>query len=271
LPFSLRPIVLASAILFFCTNFLYAGESNLGTGFKESFIKEMLKIERYRPNYIVLADDGDFKLQLSLKKRINYKHPLYFAYTQRSFWDVFAGSSPFDTTNYNPEFFYILGGNGENGVRGWSVSHWRLGAEHESNGRGGEFSRGWNTVYIEPTFYYRWGSGARGGLIEGGELSIAPRFWYPFLREDNNSDIIDYYGYGELVVKYTTGRGQVALIGRKGAKGARGNVQIDVSYRFLKQSNLSGYLQFWSGDGESLLNYNKEATRVLVGIMFTRW
>ncbi|NIP73939.1 MAG: phospholipase A, partial [Gammaproteobacteria bacterium] len=45
--------------------------------------------------------------QISLKSRLLECFPIYFAYTQRSHWQVYdeAASRPFRETNFNPEFF----------------------------------------------------------------------------------------------------------------------------------------------------------------------
>lgn len=268
-------MILTFAVLLLLPVVAYAEETGTIGSLKKTFIKEFNKdistLKGHRPNYVTIADDGAIKFQVSIKKRITYKYPIHFAYTQRSLWDISEDSSPFKETNYNPEFFYVFGNNSSETETGWTIPRWRLGAEHESNGRAGPTSRSWNTIYIEPTFNYKWGIGAHGDLYEGGELTIAPKVWTPFMVSVDNSDITDYYGYMELLVKYSTERGQLAVIGRKGTKGSHGHIQVDISYNCLKGSDVNSYIQLWHGDGESILGYDKEESRALIGVMFSRW
>jgi phospholipase A1 len=68
---------------------------------------------------------------------------VYFAYTQRSFWQIFSDSAPFRENNYEPEVFFAY----ENEDEGPAFRFTRisLGAAHQSNGRAQEFSRSWNS------------------------------------------------------------------------------------------------------------------------------
>jgi phospholipase A1 len=238
----IKTIAMAFTLLIIISTSPGAKETGTITNIKNILIKDIKTLETYKPNYIAIADDSSLKLQISAKKKIKIKDlSFYFAYTQTTFWDVAESSSPLKETNYNPEFFHIFGAPDGEADSGWSFSHWRLGAEHISNGMGGGASRSWNTIYLEPNLNYRWGLGALGSFREGGELTIAPRIWY--------------------------------LIGRKGTEGTHGNIQIDMNYMIAKLSylDLHAYLQLWYGDGEYLLDYDKKTERVLVGIMFTRW
>jgi len=68
--------------------------------------------ESYEPSYfgIVAAHSnsdvvGDVKFKLSLKYKLNEDYPLYFGYSQKSFWNITEDSAPFRESNYAPELF----------------------------------------------------------------------------------------------------------------------------------------------------------------------
>lgn len=87
---------------------------------------------------------------------------LYFAFTQRSWWQAYNtdASSPFRETNYEPEVFI----NFDNAWRafGWTNVRNRVALNHLSNGRSEPLSRSWNRVYLESMFQRGdWGSASR--------------------------------------------------------------------------------------------------------------
>ena len=58
------------------------------------------------------------------------------------------------------------------------------------NGKDKELSRSWNRLYLEGNFQY-------------SELFIIPKIWYRIPeQDDNNPNIEDYYGYGDLTFVY---------------------------------------------------------------------
>ena len=108
----------------------------------------------------------------------------------------------------NPELFYRLQRRTTGGVT-WGGD---LGAEHESNGAREPDSRSWNRLYLAPAVGYR-------GLW--AELKL----WYRLEEEvkedpndptgDENPDIEDFYGHGELRLAYTTPGGhRLGAMGR---------------------------------------------------------
>ena len=96
------------------------------------------------------------KFQVSLRSKIFEglllpNADLWFAYTQRSMWQVWnpQESSPFRSTDYQPEAIYTVP------VAGW-LGRWpggfkwemaQFGLAHQSNGQSGPNSRSWNRVY----------------------------------------------------------------------------------------------------------------------------
>ena len=186
---------------------------------------------------------------------------LYFGYTQLSFWQVYdkALSSPFRETNYEPEAFLAFDADFELlGLRARAVT---CGLNHESNGQVEPFSRSWNRVFASL-------------VAERGDLVVALRPWWRIPEsdeEDDNPDIHEYLGYGELHAAYRHGEHLFSLLLRNNlrGKGNRGAVELGWSFPLLKTTR--GYLQFFNGHGESLLDYRDSVNRISVGVMLFDW
>jgi len=217
----------------------------------------------HHANYLILGPEHSpyvgrvtSKFQLSLKYDTGAHW--YFAYTQRSYWDIDSDSSPAVDHNFEPETFYQWQPTSELAHR-WGLDIVHLGIVHQSNGRSGVESRAWNRVYAEPKF--RW----NGWLFE-------PKVWAIASTEDQNRDIADYAGYADLVLGYVTEtRQRFTLTGRQGSQ--HGSVQLDVSLPLSslwpgKNMRPYLYLQGWAGYGETLLYYNQRTTAIRVGIEF---
>ncbi len=178
---------------------------------------------------------------------------VYFGYTQTSLWDIEGESKPFYDTSYKPSLFYrhedvYRSDSGE--FRIWG----QIGVQHQSNGQGGDESRSLNIIYVEPTFEFSriWG---------GGHLTVAPRLWGYLGTPDDNPDIAEYRGYGDLRMAFT-GRSdwQVAATIQVGTSG-KGSVQLDGTWPLDKilGRNFDAYLyaQYFSGWSESLRSYDQ--------------
>ncbi|MFO7609497.1 MAG: phospholipase A [Candidatus Krumholzibacteriia bacterium] len=203
--------------------------------------------------------------------QLSAKHDLfgsrfYFAYTQISFWQAYdtGGSSPFRDTNYNPEIFYR---HPESRV-GAALLGFDAGAEHESNGQRLPLSRSWNLLYVAPYYHgERWlvYFKLRYRIPEDDKTSPDDPLG------DDNPDITDYLGYSDLHLYYALPRGHLLHFLMRGYLGtSRGNVSL--SYSFPFPGDMDAYLvaRFFSGYGESLLDYDKSINRIGVGVMFDR-
>jgi len=114
----------------------------------------------HRPSSATYSDDDETgkqaqkvegKFQISLKALLMQEAfggtgDLFVGYTQRSFWQMYnrPASSPFRETDFEPELWLRRVVNKP--FLGWNVSTVALGLNHQSNGRGDEFSRSWNRV-----------------------------------------------------------------------------------------------------------------------------
>jgi phospholipase A1 len=230
----------------------------------------------YRKNYLVplrydIQEKSDIKqeetyFQFSIEKPISYNffglnESISTAYTQKSFWQTSADSSPFRETNYSPEVFVQFPYKNSETIKGYKVS-----LIHESNGRNNENSRSWNRVYLE-------------SYLQLSKIFIIPRIWYRIPEkssEDDNPDIYNYYGYGDLRFLYPYKKHTFELKLRnnfKLNKNNKGAAQLEWTFPlpdFISTSNSYGFMQIFSGYGESLIDYDKEIHKIGFGITFSR-
>lgn len=208
------------------------------------------------------------KFQLSLKTKAiegvfaDGSGDLWIGYTQSSRWQVYNEdeSRPFRETNYEPEASLIFRTN-----YNFLGLHGRLLGftfNHQSNGRSDPFSRSWNRVMLNLGF-------------EKDNFAMMLRPWYRLeedREEDNNPDIKNYIGRGDLTANYKWKDHNFSLMLRhslKGGKDNHGAVQFD--WAFPLSGSLRGHLQLFDGYGESLIDYNHHATYVGLGISLINW
>jgi len=243
--------------------------------------KEDPLFKSYRPSYFGIrlnhSDknyEGEVKFQLSLKYQLTDKDTLknmkwmnrisknwFFGYTQKSFWSIQEPSAPFRENNFSPEFFKEIDYNNWNDDNALKLLRFGL-FQHESTGEAGPNSHGWNRTYLEAVFKY-------------GDLIVSPKIWVPALFSSkehaapDNPDIFDYYGYGELTLYYQQSDNIIhSMTYRQGH-----NRDL---YGFLWQTDFSLFsigdwtprlfVQYWSGYGESLIDYNHNTHGIVAGL-----
>lgn len=208
------------------------------------------------------------KLQVSLRaKMLENIGPaggdLWFAYTQRSLWQVWDsdGSAPFRSTDYQPEAIYVqpLPANLSPLPGGWRARLLQFGLAHQSNGQSDPLSRSWNRVYA-------------GVGLEKGDFGLFLRY-HQRLREkrenDDNPDLLHYLGRGEAGLAWLPGRATAQLTLRSNFNSwRRGSLQFDWTYPVLpsQPEGLRWYLQAFTGYGETLLDYNHRQSRLGFGV-----
>jgi phospholipase A1 len=224
------------------------------TPFQESFTQPDLGL-----------DSVETELQLSFKiKGMEgvFGHDnadLWFGYTITSFWQAYNSgiSSPFRETNYEPEAILVYRTNYD--IAGFRGRFLNLGMVHESNGRQEGLSRSWNRVYAQLGF-------------ERGSLALMIRPWYriPEDREtDDNPDIEDYLGHGDLQLVYRKGRNAYSLLLRNNFKATENHGAVKLNWSFPLYGRLKGYVQYFDGYGESLIDYNHSQQSLGVGLSLT--
>ncbi len=210
-------------------------------------------------------DPIETELQLSFKIKAMegvFGHDdvdLWFGYTATSFWQAYNGSisAPFRETNYEPEAMLVLRTDYDlAGFRGRFIN---FGLSHQSNGRGEQLSRSWNRVYAQFGF-------------ERGNLALLLRPWVRLSdvgRSDDNPDIEDYLGHGDLLAVYRKGRNAYSLLLRNNLRTSDNRGAMKLNWSFPLYGRLKGYLQYFTGYGESLIDYNHRQQSIGLGVSLT--
>lgn len=235
-------------------------------------------LSSHEPMYFVLGSRGQTtaRFQLSFKYRLfdpegwaadlpfsSLLTGLYFGYTQNSLWDWGENSKPFRDTTYKPAFFHQWGPYRQIGsTHSFSA---QAGYEHQSNGKDGGDSRSIDTVFVKPT--WRW------ELDAATHLALGLKAFSYIDRDRNNHDIGDYRGHALLTARY--GQDEGWLLAAETYPRTRGSLQLDLSYRLKKMllSDAGGFLhfQYFTGHGESLLDYNlRNRAQFRVGFSIVR-
>ncbi|MFW6322417.1 MAG: phospholipase A, partial [Guyparkeria sp.] len=242
----------------------------------------------YQPNYIMPAtytptdlsrDVYDFEPQhAETKFQLSFQFDwfedpfgpdtaLYFGYTQLSLWQTYNtkllgeeddASSPFRETNYEPEVGLTI--DTDFSLAGLTFKRNRLSLIHTSNGQGGERSRSWNRLAASTSF----GRGNFAGRLRG---------WLrlPEADEDENPDITDHMGHGDLLLAYKWKEQTIAATLRNNLDFADNKGAIQIDYSFPLSKRVKGYVQYFNGYGESLIDYNRSVSRIGLGIALTDW
>ncbi len=239
-------------------------------------------INLYRPNYLLFArwsdnpnehpftpifppedltvDDVEARFQLSFKFRLwatdDRRFGVWAAYTQQNQWQLYNEdmSKPFRETNYEPELMVSYNPDRDLGAG----FHWRLfnlGLNHQSNGRTDVLSRSWDRVIA--TFG-----------VERDNLVLLVRPWIRIPEsdaDDDNPDIEDYLGYGDITGIYKWRGHSFTLMGRGNPSTGKGAALLSwTSPPFL--GPLRGYIQAFTGYGDSMIDYNWSQNAVGIGV-----
>ena len=241
----------------------------------------------HKPNYLVIghqfsepntapfdAEDPsntiDFqpwetKFQLSLKvplaRGLFGNGSLYAAYTNRSFWQQFNkdSSSPFRETNHEPEAWLSFVKPERNWL-GVNVPVIRTGFSHQSNGQSGGLSRSWNRLYAE-------------FIMEKNDFYFSVKPWWriPEQRtDDDNADIGKYMGNFELRGLYKHKAHSFDVMVRNNLRGDNKGA-IELGWSFPLSGRVRGYVQWFSGYGESLIDYDAYTNSLNFGIQLSDW
>ncbi|MDD2463768.1 MAG: phospholipase A [Desulfobulbus sp.] len=218
------------------------------------------------PNYTFNPVEAQFQVSIKTPLVLGVfgdSTDIYAAYTNHSFWQVYNHeiSAPFRETNHEPEMWIEFKPSWE--LFGIVNTTNSFGINHQSNGQSSVLSRSWNRVFA--TF-----------VLECGDLGLSITPWYrmPESRDDDdNPDIIDYMGHYELGASYKWEDHTFTLTSRNVLESNyhRGSVQFSWSFPLGDWPFLRGYLQYYNGYGESLIDYNRYVNRVGVGLSLTDW
>ncbi|WP_426176427.1 phospholipase A [Massilia sp. TWR1-2-2] len=210
--------------------------------------------EGYKSKHVELTYQLSFKAKL-IESIADTPIDIWAGYTQKSFWQAYARreSSPFRETNYQPEVMAVMPIN--KNIGNASVRFASVGFVHQSNGQSSSLSRSWNRFY------------AQLGM-ESGDLGVTARVWK---RLDNaksnndNADITDFMGHGDVRITYRDKGYEYSAMLRRNFDTRHGAVQASVAFPLVV--NLKGYVQVFTGYGQSLIDYNYAQKSIGVGVL----
>jgi phospholipase A1 len=207
------------------------------------------------------------KFQISLKTKIwqgvfGDVGDLWVGYTQDSYWQVYNSklSRPFRETDYEPEAMLVFDTNYQ--VFGWDGRLLSIGVDHQSNGQSDPLSRSWNRVMGQIAF-------------ERNNWTIMFRPWWRIpeqAADDNNPDITNYMGRADMQIVHEWNGQEFGLMLRDSLRG--GSEQHGAgrfTWSFPLVGNLRGYMELFKGYGESIVDYNHNATYLGVGVSLLDW
>jgi phospholipase A1/A2 len=199
------------------------------------------------------------------KQQISFLYPLWLnirdtgislnmSYTQLMYWQIYTKSAFFRETNYTPSLFFSY-----HPVSNWLFS---IGFRHQSNGRGGPppegMERSWGRVYADVAF-------------SGEHWMVMLEPWFVVSDKTYNPDITRYLGYGKIYFVCQKHHQTVSIMLRNFLESGFSRGAIEVDYSFPLSKRLNGFVQVFSGYGQSLIEYNHRTTSVGVGIAFSNW
>ena len=225
-----------------------------------------LGLKYYEPIYMLFTHDfskkpdrkaDELHFEFSFERPITYDalglgEKISFAYAQNSWWQITQDSAPFRESNYRPELYVSAPVP--------FADELKIGAMHESNGKGGEESRSWNRLYAQSTW-------------SADGFSITPRAWYAFWLDRTNEDVADYMGYGDLRASYTFGKQRLSALWRNNLHfdgSNRGAIELNYSFPIFN-SGFYGYLRYFNGYGESLADYKRSVNKIGIGLSFVEF
>jgi len=218
-------------------------------------------------------DSRDIKVQLSMKHDLadfDRFGSLWAGYTLLSFWQVYdeAHSRPFRENNYEPELIYSINPNLLFGESRFNPGIINVGVVHQSNGQANPRSRSWNRVYVQ--------AGIERTYPGDRKLAILLRGWKRIsedITSDDNPDITHYLGRGDLELRYSQEKFWEATLLLKSR-----SAQLDLAapwtaWRLLTlaspgEHNTNIHLHYFSGYGESLIDYNHKHETLGFGLSF---
>ncbi|TYC17144.1 phospholipase A [Bizionia gelidisalsuginis] len=200
------------------------------------------------------------KYQISFKQMISrdalpWDAYLFITYTQKAFWDIYKESLPFRDINFNPSVDVgkaIFNKNNElQGILGLSL-------EHESNGRDSIASRSWNRLTANYTTT----------ILKNTTASF--EVWLPFMYKENNADLLEYVGLGEINISHEIKRNKLyaEVMVRKGLNfNGKGVVRSRIYYNPFKRNLSNQYimLEWYLGQAETLLDYQQSRSIIRLG------
>lgn len=203
-------------------------------------------------------DNTEMEFQISfmipaIRKIADTPLDLLFAYTHHSWWQLYnsAWSKPFRETNYSPELFgrYIF--KKQRRVARFRIFASDIGFLHQSNGQIDALSRSWDRLFTRLYF-------------KSPYVFMVLSGWYriPEGSSDDNKNIQRYMGHGDLEIYKLWGNNSWSV---KVPFSERPGVELRYSYPW--RNSLRWFINYKTGYGHSLIEYNRYVDRVGVGLI----
>ncbi|MBX3653591.1 MAG: phospholipase A [Ramlibacter sp.] len=220
------------------------------------------------------------RIQLSIRTKLaqglltgnhpTLKDSLWFGYTQQSYWQLFNGgiSRPFRSTDHEPELVYVY--PTELALpAGWRLRYTGAGLSHQSNGQSLPLSRSWNRAYL------------MAGMEKDRRARVEAKVWQrmPESGGNDNPDISDYVGRAEVAAFWELDRQNTLGATLRNSLRARPRGSLRLEWLRALGAGAPGgapndlrlHLQWFSGYGDSLLDYNHRRNVFSVGLSLVDW
>lgn len=251
----------------------------------KKMISDYFDISLYKPNYLLpyyytgTVDNAAYqnmtpgserlkhnevKFQFSAKvpawrNVYNDRSTIYLAYTQLSYWQLYNQKKFMRENDYEPELFLANEVNWHLGKK-WNINFLNVGAEHQSNGlgTGTVLERSWNRLYLE-------------GIASNDNWMIDIKPWIVMSTNKNNNDIAKYLGYVQAIVAYKYHQQVFAIRGYNLVEHGPRRAAVELTWSFPIVPYIKGYIQVFSGYGQSLIEYNNRTNSGGIGITLSDW
>jgi phospholipase A1 len=250
---------------------------------EEKIIPNYLSVTFHKPNYILpyyytgspdntvyrnatpnneQIKHPEFKYQLSIKipvwkNMFHYRSSLYFAYTQDSFWQLYARKPFMRETDYEPEAFVATQFDKQI-YKNFYFNFLNVGLDHQSNGFGNNLERSWNRFYVE-------------AVASNDHWMVSLKPWYIISTDDNNSSIGKYMGYGKILVSYKLRQHVISAQAYSLLEHGARYASAELTYSFPISRYVKGYVQGFTGYGQSLIEFNHRTNSLGVGVALNDW
>jgi len=234
---------------------------------------------KYQISFLSQINTGVSRLENkigSISRTISrYIGPWYFGYTQESYWDTGRSSAPFRESNYRPEFFFRSPMSSRFGQNASLYYGW----VHESNGRDGDESGGWDRLFMRYNHSFGMQVENQNHTSLGSMWNVDLRVWHILNASQRNDDIWDYAGSVELMLNarhnkicpFSTRVCAIGLTLRKGGK------LTDTSYGLLQlehripvtRTGINFVTQLTTGHGHSIERHNQHESAIRFGFHFS--
>ncbi|MDF0717305.1 phospholipase A [Muricauda sp. 334s03] len=220
------------------------------------------------PDYsaMVPKDFNNFeaKFQLSFKTKVAqslfFGHgDLWAGYTQIAHWQIYNTelSRTFRELNYEPEL--MLNFPMDVKLLGLTLKMAGVTFNHQSNGRDLPRSRSWNRIIFSLG-------------LEAKNLQVYIRPWIRLAdEEDENPLITNYIGNGDVTVIYKYKKHAFYAVATNSFSFKDNHGSLQFNYLYPLGDKLKLHAQFFTGYGETLIDYNHFQNTIGIGVSFVNW